>query len=322
MSDSALDKILSLLKKKEGYTSGEDISAHLKISRQALWKHIQDLKDSGYTIEAVPHLGYRLQASPDRLFEFEVARGLNTKILGRKLFYFDTLTSTIDMAMDLGVKGASSGTLILAEAQTKGKGRLGRSWFSPKYKGLYMSLILRPDMLPTQAPILTLLAAVSICEAIKFVSGLDTWIKWPNDILINNKKLCGILTQVVAETDKIDFVIISAGVNVNNEKKSLIATATSLKEQKKEEVSRVLLLQEILRRLEENYIVLEKKGAGQILEKWRQHNTTLGRRVKVYCQHKHSEGEALDIDIDGGLLVRNDNGITEKVMAGDVVHCR
>jgi len=316
------DKILNLLKRKEGYLSGEDISSHLKISRQALWKHIQDLKDSGYTIEAVPHLGYHLASSPDRLFEFEVWRGLNTKTFGKKIFYFDTLTSTIDMAMGLGIKKLPSGTLVLAEAQTKGKGRLGRSWFSPKYKGLYLSLILRPDMLPNQAPILTLLAAVSICEAMKTISGMSAQIKWPNDILINNKKLCGILTQVVAETDKIDFVIISAGINVNNDKKSLLSTATSLKEQKKEEVHRVSLLQEILRQTEANYLTLQKKGPVQILEKWRQHNTTLGKRVKVYYQHQHIEGEALDIDTDGGLLVRKDNGITEKVMSGDVLHCR
>jgi len=316
------NKILGLLKKKEGYVSGEDISSHLNISRQALWKHIQELKDRGYAIEAVPHLGYHLTLSPDRLFEFEVSRGLNTKAFGKKIFYFDTLTSTIDVAMDLGLKGVSSGTIILAESQTKGKGRLGRSWFSPKYKGLYLSLILRPDMLPAQAPILTLLAAVSICEAIKGSTGVVSQIKWPNDILINNKKLCGILTQVIAETDRIDFVIISAGINVNNDKRSLISTATSLKEQKKEEVNRVSLLQEILRALEANYLILEKKGATQILEKWRHHNTTLGRRVKVYCQHKHIEGEALDIDTDGGLLIRKDNGITEKVMAGDVMHCR
>jgi BirA family biotin operon repressor/biotin-[acetyl-CoA-carboxylase] ligase len=316
------DKILNLLKKKEGYISGEDISNHLNISRQALWKHIQELKDKGYGIEAVPHLGYHIESSPDRLFEFEVSRGLDTRAFGRKIFYFDTLTSTIDTAMDLGVKGALSGTLVLAEAQTKGKGRLGRDWFSPKYKGLYMSLILRPDMLPTQAPILTLLAAVSICDAIKNSTGVVTQIKWPNDILVGNKKLCGILTQVVAETDRIDFVVISSGINVNNDKKSLIANATSLKEQKKEEVSRVSLLQEILRELEANYLVLEKKGASSILERWRQHNTTLGRRVKVYCQHKHVEGEALNIDTDGGLIIRKDNGINEKVMAGDVVHCR
>ncbi|MFA5096509.1 MAG: biotin--[acetyl-CoA-carboxylase] ligase [Candidatus Omnitrophota bacterium] len=316
------DKILGFLNKKEGYVSGEDISAHLDISRQALWKHIQELKDKGYAIEAVPHLGYRLASSPDRLFGFEISRGLNTRILGRKVFYFDTLTSTIDKAMELGVKAACGGTLILAETQTKGKGRLGRNWFSPKYKGLYISLILRPDMLPAQAAILTLMAAVSICEAIKTVAGLDTRIKWPNDILINNKKLAGILTQVTGETDRMDFVVISAGINVNNDKKSLPAQATSLKEHRGEETSRVALLQEILRRMEGNYLALEKKGAAQVLEKWRRYNTTLGRRVRVYYRHRHIEGEALDIDTDGGLLVRKDNGIIEHIMAGDVMHCR
>ncbi|MCX5695487.1 MAG: biotin--[acetyl-CoA-carboxylase] ligase [Candidatus Omnitrophica bacterium] len=316
------NKILGLLKKKEGYVSGEDISAHLKISRQALWKHIQELKDKGYLIEAVPHLGYRLSASPDKLFEFEVARDLNTTILGKKIFYFETLSSSMDKAMELGVSGAASGTLIMTETQTKGRGRLGRVWFSPKYKGLYFSLILRPDMLPTQASILTLLSAVSICEAIKEVSGIDAQIKWPNDILVHNKKIGGILTQITAETDKINFVNIGIGINVNNDKKALISTATSLKEQKKEEVSRISLLQEILRRMEANYLALNKKGSGPILEKWRQYATTLGRRVKIYCRSKHIEGEAVDIDTDGSLLLRRDSGFVEKVSAGDVVHCR
>ncbi|MDD2679355.1 MAG: biotin--[acetyl-CoA-carboxylase] ligase [Candidatus Omnitrophica bacterium] len=316
------DKILDFLEGKNGYISGEEMSSHLKISRQALWKHIQDLKDAGYNIEAVPHLGYRLEAVPDRLFAFEVSRGLDSRVLGKKIFYFDSLGSSIDTAMDLGVKGAPSGTLVLTEAQTKGRGRLGRTWFSPKYKGLYFSLILRPDMLPAQASVLTLLSAVSICEAIKTVTGLEAQIKWPNDILLHNRKLCGILTQVVAETDRIDFVIISAGINVNNDKKSLISTATSLKEHKKEETSRVSLLQEILRRLEANYLTLEKKGSRPVLDKWRQQSITLGRRVKVYCQNKHTEGEAVDIDTDGALLVRKDSGFVEKVLAGDVVHCR
>ncbi len=316
------DKILTLLKKKEGYISGEDISGHLKISRQALWKHIQDLKDIGYGIEAVPHLGYHLESIPDRLFEIEVERDLNTNILGKKIFYFDTLSSSMDMAMELGVKGAPGGTLVLTESQTKGRGSLGRVWFSPKYKGLYLSLVLRPDMLPTQASMLTLLPAVSICEAIKAITGIDAQIKWPNDILIYNKKLAGILTQVVAETDKINFVIIGIGINVNNDRKALIATATSLKEQRREDINRVSLLQEILRRLEANYLVLEKKGSSQILEKWRLHNITLGKMVKIYCQGKHIEGEAVNIDIDGGLLIRKDTGLTEKVMSGDVVHCR
>jgi len=316
------EKIIELLKKSQGHLSGEELSEHLKISRQGLWKHIQALKELGYDIAAVPHLGYSLISSPDRLFDFEIANGLHTKILGKKVLYFDSLSSTMDTAMQLGLKGMAEGTLVIAETQSKGRGRLGRIWFSPKYKGIYLSLILRPKISPEKAPILTLLTAVSICEAIKEVTGLVCEIKWPNDIMLHNKKLGGILTELNAEVDAVNFVIIGFGLNVNNDKKSLISTATSLKEQLKENINRLLLLQEILRKIENNYLGLEKKGAAAIIEKWRQNNITLGRRVKAYYHKEHVEGLAQDIDADGGLIIRNDAGLRQKIMAGDVIHCR
>jgi BirA family transcriptional regulator, biotin operon repressor / biotin---[acetyl-CoA-carboxylase] ligase len=316
------EKILDFLKQKSDYVSGDQISQRLGISRQALWKHVQELKDSGYEIVAVPHLGYKLVSSPDRLFEFEVSRGLNTKFVGNKIHYFDAVSSTMDEAVQFGLAQAPEGTLVLAETQTKGRGRLGRNWFSPKHKGIYLSLILRPKIMPTDAPALTLLAAVSICEAIKAYTCLEAQIKWPNDLLVAGRKLCGILTELSAETDKINFIVIGIGLNVNNDKKSLISGATSLKEQKKEPFNRVLLLQEMLRRIEANYLLFQAKGSRQIMEKWREFSITLGKRVKVYCQRKHIEGEAVDIDADGGLLIRSDSGVTQKVMAGDVVHSR
>jgi len=316
------EKILEYLRKKHDYLSGDEISRHLGISRQGLWKHIQDLKDTGYDIVAVPHLGYRLESCPDRLFSFEVARGLNTKFIARRIHYFDYLDSTMNLAMQLGIEGASHGTLILAESQTQGRGRLGRSWFSPKYKGIYFSLILRPKILPAASPILTLLSAVSICEAVKEIAHLETQIKWPNDVMLHHKKLAGILTEMNAEVDKVNFVVIGIGLNVNNDKKSLIAQGTSLKEQKGQQINRVLLLQELLRRIEKNYQLLEAKGNQTIIEKWRNFSLTLGKHVKVYCQHQHLEGQAVDIDKDGGLLVRKDSGIIQKVMSGDVMHCR
>ncbi|MDP2043974.1 MAG: biotin--[acetyl-CoA-carboxylase] ligase [Candidatus Omnitrophota bacterium] len=316
------EKILEYLKKKHDYFSGDEISQHLGISRQGLWKHIQDLKDSGYDIVAVPHLGYRLESCPDRLFVLEIARGLNTKFIAKKIHYFDYLASTMNLAMQLGMQAAAGGTLVLAESQTKGRGRLGRSWFSPKYKGIYLSLILRPKILPAASPILTLMSAVSICEAIKEVTNLDARIKWPNDVLIHNKKLAGILTEMNAEVDKVNFVVIGIGLNVNNDKKSLISGATSLKEQSGQPISRILLLQELLRRIENNYSLLEDKGAQAIIDKWRIFSLTLGRRVKVYCQDKHIEGQAVNIDKDGGLLIRKDSGLIQKVMSGDVMHCR
>ena len=316
------EKILEFLKRKQHNISGDQIAGRLGITRQALWKHIQELKNLGYDIVAVPHLGYQLKSCPDRLFAFEVSHDLNTQFVGRKIYYLDGLSSTMNMAMELGLKGAPEGTLVLAESQTRGRGRLGRGWFSPKYKGIYLSLILKPKILPTEATLLTLLSAVSICEAIKEITGLDSQIKWPNDIMLHNKKLGGILTELNAEMDEINFVSIGIGLNVNNDKKTLVSGATALKEHKKESVNRISLLQEILRKIEANYLLLQKKGALPVIEEWRQHSITLGRRVKVYCHKEHIEGEAFDIDIDGGLLVRKDSGIIEKVMAGDVAHCR
>jgi BirA family transcriptional regulator, biotin operon repressor / biotin---[acetyl-CoA-carboxylase] ligase len=316
------EKILEYLKRKHEYLSGDQISQYLGISRQGLWKHIQDLKDQGYNIAAVPHLGYKLESSPDRIFALEIAHGLNTNFIAKKIHYFDYLSSTMNLAMQLGMEAAPHGALVLAESQSKGRGRLGRSWFSPKYKGIYLSLILRPNILPSACPILTLLSAVSICEAVKKVIDLDAQIKWPNDIFINNKKIAGILTELNAEVDKVNFAVIGIGLNVNNDKKSLIAGSTSLKEQKGEWISRILLLQELLRRIESNYSLLEDQGSQSIIDKWRNSSLTLARRVKVYCQNKYIEGQAVDIDRDGGLLIRNDSGIIHKVMSGDVIHCR
>lgn len=316
------NKILDFLKRKEGYVSGEEISAHLKVSRQALWKHIRELKEAGYDIAAVPHLGYRLVSPPDRLYPFEVACGLNTKFMGRRISYFDAVSSTMDIATQLGMQGACEGTVVLAETQTKGRGRLGRGWFSPKYKGIYISFILRPKILPNSTPILTLLTAVSICEAVRETAGLEAKIKWPNDIMIHNKKLGGILTELNAELDVTRFVVIGAGLNVNNDKKALIEGAASLKDCAKEPISRVTLLQEILRRIENNYSLLQEKDNSGIIDKWRSFSLTLGKRVRVTRQKEHLEGMACDIDTDGGLLLRRDSGLVEKIMAGDITHCR
>ena len=315
-------EILEFLKKKEGYVSGEEISQHLAISRQALWKHIQELRDLGFDIAAVPHLGYRFLSSPDRLLPFEISSDLQTKFLGRKIYYFERVSSTMDVAMQLGAQNTPEGTLVIAESQSKGRGRLGRSWISPKYKGIYVSLILRPKMLPAQVSTLTLMAAVSICEAVRQTSGLEVQIKWPNDILMDNKKLGGILTELEAELDATNFVTIGIGLNVNNSRAELDNSAISLREAAGHSFNRVELLREILRKIEKNYLILQKKGALAILEKWRSYNITLGRRVKVVCRKEHLEGEAVDIDTDGGLLVRRESGLIDKFMAGDVVHLR
>ncbi|MFA4988148.1 MAG: biotin--[acetyl-CoA-carboxylase] ligase [Candidatus Omnitrophota bacterium] len=316
------EKILAYLKGKHDYMSGDDISSRLGISRQGLWKHIQELKDTGYDIVAVPHLGYRLESSPDRLSGLEVSHGLDTKFIARKVHYFDYLSSTMDFAMQLGMRCEPAGSVVVAESQTKGRGRLGRSWVSPKYKGIYFSLILRPRIPPSASPVLTLLTAVSICEAIKRASGLEARIKWPNDIFISGKKAAGILTEMNAETDKVNFVVIGIGLNVNNDRKSLVPHATSLKEQLGHAMPRLVVFQELLRVLEDNYFLFEKGGPGPVIEKWRNSNITIGNRVKVHFQDSHIEGQALDIDNDGSLLIRKDSGLVQKIFSGDVSHLR
>jgi BirA family biotin operon repressor/biotin-[acetyl-CoA-carboxylase] ligase len=316
------DKILDFLKSKDEYLSGEEISSRLKISRQALWKHIQQLKDAGYDIVAVPHLGYRLLNSPDRLLPAEITHGLRTRFIGRQIHYFQTIASTMDSAEQWAIKGAAEGTVVIAESQTKGRGRMGRHWHSPKYKGIYLSLVLRPRILPGATPVLTLLSAVSICEAVKEACGLEAKIKWPNDIILQNRKVGGILTELNAEMDSTRFVIIGIGLNVNNDKGSFVPGATSLSERCKAELNRVQLLQELLRRLEANYLLFQQNGAPAIIQKWKAHNLTLGRRIKLLFHKEQLEGMAVDIDQDGGLLLRNDAGLTQKVTSGDVVHCR
>jgi BirA family biotin operon repressor/biotin-[acetyl-CoA-carboxylase] ligase len=316
------EQILDLLRKHEDYVSGEEVSRHLSVSRQALWKHIQDLREAGYDIVAVPHLGYKFIASPDRLYPFELGHRLHTKVIGKRVYYFDAVTSTMDIAMKLGNEGYSEGTVVAAETQTRGKGRLGRNWVSPKYKGIYLSLLLRPKIAPNMCPVLTLLAAASVAQAVKEVCGLQAQIKWPNDLLIRHKKAGGILTELNAQADEINFVVIGIGINVNNGKNALLEGATSLKEETGAVVSRVALAQEILRTIEEQYFLFRKQGSQPILEKWRAFNVTLGKTVKASCRREHIEGEALDIDADGGLLIRRSSGLIEKVMAGDIVHCR
>jgi BirA family transcriptional regulator, biotin operon repressor / biotin---[acetyl-CoA-carboxylase] ligase len=318
------ENILEFMRRKKEFVSAEEMSLALNIPRQALWQNINDLRDSGYGIVGVPHLGYRIESLPDRMFPFEIEEKLNTRFLGRKIYYLERCPSTMDIAMQLASDNPAEGTLVLAEAQTRGRGRLGRHWVSVKYKGLYLTVILRPKITLAQSAVLTFLAAVSVCEAVKIVAGIDASIKWPNDILVNNRKLAGILTEIEAEPDRVNFVFIGIGLNVNNEAKELLKGAVSLKvaSPSQQRFSRVELLQELLRRIEDNYLLFQKKNSALILDKWKTLNVTLGKKVKISSGKEHVEGVALDIAADGALLVRRESGKIQKFMSGDVVHLR
>lgn len=316
------EHIIHFLKNSPNHFSGEDISRSLNISRAAIWKYIQEMRKDGYEIEAVPHLGYKLISSPDKLLAHEVLFRLNTKVMGSKYFYFDSLSSTMDEAFRLGMEGVPEGSVICTETQTKGRGRLGRNWISVKQKGIYVSIILRPKLSPTDFSKLTLLSAVAVAEAVETATVIRAAIKWPNDLLIKNKKICGILTELRAEVDQMKFVVLGIGLNVNHTSSQLVDGATSLRVESEQIFSRVAVLQEILRSLDRWYLKSLKEGFDGVLTVWKERSHTLGKRIRVTDPASVTEGVAIDLDSDGGLLVRHDSGVVVKKMAGDVVQLR
>ncbi len=309
------NQIIQFLKNSDGYLSGEQISRQLNISRAAIWKNIEELRREGYDIAAVPHLGYKLNAIPDKLLEREVLDGLQTRTFGRKYLYFDSLTSTMDHSFQLGIDGEPEGTLVCAERQTRGRGRMERVWESPKHKGIYMSLILRPKLSPADVAKITLFAAVGVCEALKDSTGLDVQIKWPNDLLIDGKKVAGILTELSAEMDCVRFVVVGIGINVNNTPRSLPEGATSLRVESGEVQARVKIVQAMMLSLERWYEALSVNGFGPIIDRWRELSLTLGKSVSV----GDVRGTAVDLDEHGGLIIRDRTGQRIRCMSGDVI---
>lgn len=316
------ERIIEFLKGAEGYISGEEISQRLNMSRAAIWKHMQELRTQGYDIAAVPHLGYQLVSSPDKLLAREIQFGLKTKTIGQKIISFETVSSTMDEAFRLGMEGASEGTIVCAETQSKGRGRLGRAWVSPKGKGIYFSLILRPSLPPSQLPQLTLMTAVALAEASSELAGIDARIKWPNDILVNDQKLAGILTELRAEVDEVKFIVIGIGLNVNTAPHQLIEEATSLKAASGKALNRVEVLQAILYSIEKWYTKLLTGKAEEVMEAWKARSATLKSRVRVTDPTGITEGIAIDLDTDGALLIRKDNGVVIRKTAGDVQQLR
>jgi len=288
------------------------------MSRAAIWKHMQELRADGYEIAAVPHLGYQLVACPDKLLAYEVQSGLNTRIIGKKVIIMDTVSSTMDEAFRLGMEDCPEGTVVCAESQSKGRGRLGRPWASPKNKGLYFSFVLRPQLPLNQLAQLTLMSAVALAEAIEGISDLKPLIKWPNDILLGSNKLAGILTELRAESDQVKFVVVGIGLNINTSSHQLVAGASSLKVAGGRSFDRVQVFQSVLRSLEKWYLKLLDHGFAQVMEEWKKRSATLKKRIRITDPAGVIEGEAFDLDEDGALLIRKDNGIIVKKTAGDV----
>ncbi len=315
-----LQEILQALKNSPEPLSGEALAVRLGLSRAGVWKRINRLKSLGYAIEGSPRRGYRLLAVPDKLLPGEVTPGLRTRRFVGPIHYFETLASTNDLAKELGARDAPEGTVVLAESQTRGRGRLGRDWSSPPGVGLYVSLLLRPALPPTELPQITLTAAVATVRAVQRVTGFAPGIKWPNDLLLDGRKLGGILTEMETESDRIRHLVVGLGLNVNNPAfpPELAEIATSLAQLAGVAFSRLHLLQAWLEEFEELYERFLVQEFAAILAEWKKHTVTLGRPVTVRQGPRTIRGLALEVASDGALLVQTASGEVVRVTSGEI----
>ncbi|HZH94193.1 MAG TPA: biotin--[acetyl-CoA-carboxylase] ligase [Tissierellaceae bacterium] len=313
-------KILDRLHEEKGFLSGEKLSEEFGLSRTAIWKHVKALKADGYQIESVTRKGYKLVSSPDIVNYDEIKEILHTKIIGGKMIHFNSLESTNKTAKEVAVVN-DEGTVVVAEQQTKGKGRLGREWISPNRKGLYFSVILKPDTDPTKVAKLTLLGAASVNRGLLDL-GIQSLIKWPNDIVINGKKVAGILTEMSCELGTINHIIIGIGINVNQSKEEipydLRDRATSLLMESGKAINRKELFAAILNRLDQFYMeFLQDENMDGVLEICRENSAVIGKDVLVIQGGNSRKGHVVGINHSGELQVRFDTGL-ETVFSGEV----
>lgn len=307
----------------EAWVSGADLSQQLGISRAAVWARIEELRGLGYEIQAVPHRGYRLISAPDVLHADDLlARLPGVTVVGRDIRVFQQTTSTNDVVEKLARDGVKEGAVVFAETQTKGRGRLGRSWFSSVARGLWFSVLLRPPLAPQSTTQLTIVAAIAVARAVQRQTGLTPAIKWPNDILLHDRKLVGILTELNAELDRINYVILGIGVNVNLERADfppeLRDKVTSLRLELGRPVDRAALAAGLLRELDADYARLRAGQFPQLADEWERQCVTLGRQVTIRTPSREVLGRAEALDDDGALLVRTQHGRLERIIGGDV----
>lgn len=330
MIEKMKEVILEMLKEAvPGYLSGEGIAGKLGISRTAVWKNIKNLQKAGYVIEGSPRLGYRLLSVPDLLYPAEICEGLETETIARDpslVYHFAQLATTNDCLKELAEKGAPEGTVIFAEEQIAGKGRLGRTWSSPRNKGIWLSVLLRPNKPLEEISVFTLLTAVAVARSInKKCPDITAGIKWPNDILIKGRKVCGILTELKAEADRLHYLITGIGLNYgaasNDFPPELKEIATSiLLESKGPPPARMVMAREILRQLDSIYHDYLNLGTEEILKQWREFNITLGKKVTIKSLRETFSGVALGIDQMGALIVAGSGGGQKRFITGEIIN--
>lgn len=315
------DTILTILKQQADYISGEEVSRILGVTRTTVWKAIQQLKEQGYEIDSVTKKGYKLCGVPDIVTAQEIKSALTTKILGSEVFDYKEVSSTNKIAKAKAAEGVKEGAVFIAEKQTAGRGRLGKTWESPSGTGIWMSLVLRPNILPQDTPNLTLVAGLAICKAIRNITELPAYIKWPNDIIINGKKVCGILTEMSAEMERVNYVIVGIGINVNTVTfpKEIEKQATSLKLEATIGYNRKDIISELLTLFEKYYqIYLNGLSIEPLLDEYKKLCITLQNEVQVITKDKTYWAKPVDIDKTGALIVDNKDGERISITSGEV----
>ena len=299
-------KILTMLRQTDGYVSGQELCRQFGVSRTAVWKTINQLKEAGYEIEAVQNKGYHLVSAPDTMITAELQSIRRTAWAGQEIFYFDTIDSTNIKAKELAEQGYPGGTLVVADRQTAGRGRRGRSWESAAGTGIFMTLLLKPEINPNNASMLTLVSALAVAKAISDVTGEKAQIKWPNDIVVHDKKICGILTEMSAQFDYINHIVIGIGINVHNEEfpEELCDKAGSLYLEYGRHFHRADIIEKILEYFEEYYdIFLQTEDLSGLMKEYNSMLVNLQKSVKVLDPKAPFEGKALGITKKGELIV-------------------
>lgn len=324
MTLSMKDKILKRFLQVPGEPiSGQVLAEELGISRTAVWKHLQSLQEEGYTFDTIKKKGYLLTSKLDKVDAASIASFLSTKRFGHDIHYVEQCDSTQIIAHELAQNGAVDGTVVIAESQAKGKGRMSRPWESTKGKGIWMTVIIKPDVPPHQAPQFTLVAAVSIVNAIKSLcKNFTPIIKWPNDILINGRKCTGILTEMIAEVDRVQALLIGIGINVNQERSDfpdeLQSIATSLSIEEGAPLNRAQLAAAILHYLEQYCDQYVAEGFAPIKKLWEEASGTIGKQIKATTLTETIEGKAIGITEEGVLEVQVSNGQIKKIYSADI----
>jgi BirA family transcriptional regulator, biotin operon repressor / biotin---[acetyl-CoA-carboxylase] ligase len=316
-------KLIQAFSESNGeFLSGQALADIAGCSRTAIWKHIEELRKEGFVLEAVRKKGYRIVNTPDSVTENKISLGLETQTLGQVIHYEESVPSTQKIAHDLAGNGAVEGTLVIADEQTAGRGRLMREWHSSPSSGIWMSLILKPHLPPQKAPQFTLITAVAVVQAIEEVTELQPQIKWPNDILINGKKVTGILTELQAESDKINSIIIGIGMNVNHTidhfPDEIRSIATSLAIEKGNQLSRAELVQNVLERIESLYKLYMKEGFTPIKLLWESYAVSIGKKIRARTINGTIEGTALGITAEGVLKIKDHKGTVHQIYSADI----